>query len=155
MLIKMTILAFLGSVFPVILFNIDRKKALYAGLGGAIGWVVYSIFLERTGSSVIGSFFGAFIVNLYSELMARIMRTPASMFYVPGIFPLVPGMAAYSTITYLVEKNFTSALDKGMLTLGIGGAIGFGIMLSTTLVKFITKVRSKRSKKRLDKGNIF
>ena len=45
MLIKMTILAFLGSVFPVILFNIDRKKALYAGLGGAIGWVVYSTCL--------------------------------------------------------------------------------------------------------------
>jgi hypothetical protein len=44
---------------------------------------------------------------------------------------------------------------KLKLTLGIGGAIGFSIMLSTTFVKSIAKVRSKRSKKRLDKGNIF
>ncbi|WP_242863395.1 threonine/serine exporter family protein [Clostridium botulinum] len=35
-----------------------------------------------TGSSIIGSFWGAFVVNAYSEIMARIIKTPASMFYV-------------------------------------------------------------------------
>lgn len=141
MLIKMTLLAFLGSVFPVILFNIDRKKIGWAGLGGAIGWIAYSIVFAEMGSSIIGSFFGAFVVNLYSELMARKLKTPASMFYIPGIFPLVPGITAYSTITYLVEANFGAALNKGVLTLAIGGAIAFGMMLSSTIVKFISKVR--------------
>lgn len=141
MLIKMTLLAFLGSVFPVILFNIDRKKIGWAGLGGAIGWIAYSIVFAEMGSSIIGSFFGAFVVNLYSELMARKLKTPASMFYIPGIFPLVPGITAYSTITYLVEANFRAALNKGVLTLAIGGAIAFGMMLSSTIVKFISKVR--------------
>lgn len=142
MLIKMTLLAFLGSVFPVILFNIDRKKIGWAGLGGAIGWIAYSIVFAEMGSSIIGSFFGAFVVNLYSELMARKLKTPASMFYIPGIFPLVPGITAYSTITYLVEANFGAALNKGVLTLAIGGAIAFGMMLSSTIVKFISKVRA-------------
>lgn len=140
MSVKMVALAFVGSVFPVILFNIDRKKIIYAGIGGALGWIIYSIILTKTSSEVIGSFFGALVVNAYSELMARIIKTPASMFYVPGIFPLVPGITAYSTITYLVQSNFTAAQSSGILMLGIAGAIAFGIMLSSTFFGFISKI---------------
>ncbi|GKU24527.1 threonine/serine exporter family protein [Clostridium folliculivorans] len=140
MSIKMITLAFVGSIFPVILFNIDRKKIIFAGIGGALGWIVYSIVLNKTSSEVLGSFFGALVVNAYSELMARIIKTPASMFYVPGIFPLVPGITAYSTITYLVQSNFTAAQNSGVLMLGIAGAIAFGIMLSSTFFGFISKI---------------
>lgn len=140
MLIKMTLLSFLGSVFPVILFNIDRKKIIWCGLAGALGWVVYSLNLTLSGSEVIGSFWGAFAVNIYSEFMARIIKTPASMFYVPGIFPLVPGITAYSTIIAIVQVNFPVALNKGILTLAIGGAIAFGIMLSSTIIRLISNI---------------
>lgn len=145
MLLKMTILSFLGSVFPVILFNIDRKKIIWTGIGGALGWIAYSITLDFSGSTVIGSFFGAIAVNIYSEIMARVKKTPASMFYVPGIFPLVPGITAYSTINYVVQGKFNEALSKAALTLAIGGAIAFGIMLSSTLVKFITQLANKNN----------
>ncbi|MBW6409436.1 threonine/serine exporter family protein [Clostridium weizhouense] len=145
MLIKMTMLAFLGSVFPVILFNIDRRKIIWTGIAGAFGWIIYSIIFEITSSQVISSFWGAFAVNIYSEFMARKKKTPASMFYIPGIFPLVPGITAYSTISYIVENNFNDALNKGILTLSIGGAIAFGIMLSSTVVRFISKLKFKWS----------
>ncbi len=135
MLIKMTALAFLGSVFPVILFNIDRKKIFWAGLGGALAYLAYSIALDSSGSQVLSSFWGAFTVNIYSELMARIKKTPAAMFYVPGIFPLVPGVTAYSTISLIVNGSYSEAMSMGMLTLALGGAIAFGIMLSSTLIK--------------------
>lgn len=140
MLIKMTLLSFLGSVFPVILFNIDRKKIIWCGLAGALGWVVYSLNFTLSSSEVIGSFWGAFAVNIYSEFMARIIKTPASMFYVPGIFPLVPGITAYSTIIAIVQVNFPVALNKGILTLAIGGAIAFGIMLSSTIIRLISNI---------------
>jgi uncharacterized membrane protein YjjB (DUF3815 family) len=136
----MITLAFVGSIFPVILFNIDRRKIIFAGIGGALGWIVYSLVLSKTTSEVIASFFGALAVNAYSELMARIKKTPASMFYVPGIFPLVPGITAYSTVTYLVQKDFSSAQSTGILMLGIAGAIGFGIMLSSAFFGFISKI---------------
>jgi uncharacterized membrane protein YjjB (DUF3815 family) len=136
----MITLAFVGSIFPVILFNIDRRKIIFAGIGGALGWIVYSLVLSKTTSEVIASFFGALAVNAYSELMARIKKTPASMFYVPGIFPLVLGITAYSTVTYLVQKDFSSAQSTGILMLGIAGAIGFGIMLSSAFFGFISKI---------------
>lgn len=144
MLIKMTFLAFLGSVFPVILFNIDRKKILWCGLAGALGWIAYSIFLTLTNSSVFASFFGAFAVNFYSEIMARIIKTPSSMFYVPGIFPIVPVFTAYTTVIALVQGNFPEALHKGILTLSIGFAIAFGIMLSFTIFKILHNIKLRK-----------
>jgi len=143
MLIKMTLLAFLGSVFPVILFNIDRKKIFWCGLAGALGWIVYSLFLTLTGSSVFASFFGAFAVNFYSEIMARIIKTPSSMFYVPGIFPLVPGFTAYTTVISMVQGDFNTALHKGVLTIAIGFAIAFGIMLSFTVFRILCNLKFK------------
>lgn len=141
MLLKMTLLSFLGSVFPVILFNIDRKKIIWCGLAGGLGWIAYSITLNQTSNSVIASFVGALIVNLYSELMARIIHTPASMFYIPGIFPLVPGILAYSSITSFLEKDYASALNNGILTVAIGIAISFGIMISSSLIKSLSKLK--------------
>lgn len=143
MLLKMTLLSFLGSVFPVILFNIDRKKIIWCGLAGGLGWIAYSITLSQTSNSIIASFIGALIVNLYSELMARIIHTPASMFYIPGIFPLVPGILAYSSITSLLEKDYASALNNGILTVAIGVSISFAIMISSSIIKSISRIKNK------------
>ena len=96
----------------------------------------------------MASFFGALAVNTYSEFMARIIKTPASMFCIPGIFPLVPGITAYSAVTYFVDKNFNMAQNKGLLTLGIAGAIGFGILISSSVIEYIFKMKKYYSRKR-------
>lgn len=138
-MIKQILLAFLGSIFPVILFNIDRKKIIWTGFCGAIGWALYLIIYQYTSSPIMASFAGAFIVGIYSEVMARIIKTPAVQFSIPGIFPLVPGITAYNTIRHIVEQNNSEAYSKGMQTLAVGGAIAFGIMLSSTSFRFISK----------------
>jgi uncharacterized membrane protein YjjB (DUF3815 family) len=144
--IKQIVLAFFGSVFPVILFNIDRKKIIWAGICGVVGWVTYNIVLGYANSVVMASFLGALMVGLYSEFMARKLKTPASMFSIPGIFPLVPGITAFNTIKYIVENQPTLAFDKGMQTIAVGGAIGFGIMLSSTAVRFANIMNQKKYK---------
>ncbi len=139
MSLKMIFLAFGGSLFPVILFNIDRKKIFFAGISGMLGWIAYSLTLEKTGSPIVSSFFGATAVNMYSELMARIIKAPASTLYIPGIFPLVPGFIAYDAIIFLVEKNYAAAQDYGIQVLEIAGSIGFGMMLSSSVIQYIFK----------------
>jgi len=143
-MIIQVILAFFGSVFPAILFNIDRKKILWAGLCGAIGWTVYLLIFYGTNSPITASFVGAIAVGVYSESLARILKTPAFGFLIPGIFPLVPGFTAYTTLRFIVESNFSEALNKGIQTLAVGGSIGFGIMLSTAIFKFISRIRKKQ-----------
>lgn len=143
-MVKQIILAFLGSIFPVILFNIDRKKIVWTGFSGAFGWATYLLVYKHNNSPVMASFAGAFVVGLYSEILARKLKTPTMQFSVPGIFPLVPGITAYNTVSAIVEQNYAFASSKGMQVLGVGGAIAFGIMLSTTTFNFISKLLRKR-----------
>lgn len=140
MVIKQVILAFFGSIFPVILFNIDRKKIIWTGFSGAIGWAAYLIVYKYIHSPAMSSFVGAFMVGVYSELMARKLKTPAMQFSIPGIFPLVPGITAYYAINSIVEQNYNLAYSKGLQTIAVGGAIAFGIMLSSTTIRFIAKI---------------
>lgn len=144
-MIKQIVLAFFGSMFPVILFNIDRKKIIWTGFCGAIGWAVYLLVYNFTYSSIMASFIGAFVLGIYSEIMARKLKTPAIEFSIPGIFPLVPGITAYKTISFIVEHNYSQAFSKCMLTLGVAGAVGFGIMLSSTSFRFISKIKRTSS----------
>lgn len=143
-MIKQIVLAFFGSVFPVILFNIDRKKIVWTGFCGALGWASYLGVYEYIHSPIMASFAGAFVVGIYSEFMARRLKTPAVQFSIPGIFPLVPGITAYNTVRNIVEQNSSAAYSKAMQTLAVAGAIGFGIMLSSTTVKFIVKLSEGR-----------
>lgn len=145
-MIKQIILAFFGSVFPVILFNIDRKKIIWTGFCGVFGWTAYIIVYNHRSSPIMASFAGAFIVGIYSELMARRLKTPAVQFSIPGIFPLVPGITAYTTIRYIVEQNISQAYFKGMETIAVGGAVAFGIMISSASFRFISKVIETNTK---------
>lgn len=144
-MIKQITLAFLGSIFPVILFNIDRKKIIWAGFCGAIGWATYISVYYLQDSIGMASFVGAFAVGIYSEFMARKLKTPAIQFSIPGMFPLVPGIIAYKTINYIVEQNYSAAYSNGIQVIIASGAIGFGIMLSTTTFRFISKLTKRKS----------
>ena len=146
-MIKQIVLAFFGSIFPVILFNIDRKKIIWTGFCGALGWATYLLVFQYKCSPVMASFSGTFIVGIYSEIMARRLKTPAIQFSIPGIFPLVPGITAYNTISCIAAERYAEASSKGMQTLAVAGAIAFGIMLSSTTFRFVSKLmNSKKSK---------
>jgi uncharacterized membrane protein YjjB (DUF3815 family) len=147
-MIKQIILAFFGSIFPVILFNIDRKKIIWAGFCGAIGWATYISVFNYRHSVVMASFAGAFIVGIYSEFMARKLKTPTIQFSIPGIFPLVPGITAYKTISYIVDQSYYAAYSEGIQVIVAAGAIGFGIMLSSTTFRFISKLSKLNKKKK-------
>jgi len=140
-MIKQIILAFLGSVFPAILFNIDRKKLIWAGVSGTLAWITYLIIFNYAGSVTISTFMGAFVVGVYSEVMARKLKAPSMQFSIPGIFPLVPGVMAYNTVIYIVDQNYDLAYTNAMKTIIVGGAIAFGMMLSSTTYKFFSKIQ--------------
>lgn len=134
------LLAFFGSIFPAILFNIDRKKLIWAGISGALAWVVYLGVYTYTRGVVLGTFAGAFVVGIYSEIMARLIKAPGMQFSIPGIFPLVPGVMAYNTVIYVVEGNYDKAFVNATQTVVVAGAIAFGIMIAATTYRFFVKI---------------
>ncbi len=129
------VLAFVGSFCAGFLFNIKGSKLLWAGLSGMVGWIVYASVLTVTGQLFLSVFAGAVAVGVFSEIMARILKMPATVFSIPGIFPLVPGIAAYETIQFLLSDKLREAGGKMVETIAGAGAIAFGILLVTALFK--------------------
>ena len=138
---KELLLAFFGSFLPAILFNIEKKNLGWAGISGLVGWAIYKILTYLTCMPVIATFFGAAAIGFYSEIMARRLKTPASVFSISGIYPLVPGITAYLVVENIVTGNLPTALNKGIETLAYAGAIAFGIMLVTASIQFQAKYK--------------
>jgi len=137
------LLAFMGSLCVGVLFNVKRKNLIWVGLSGTLGWIAYSFFSKMTEEMIVPTFMGALIVGLYSEFAARAFRSPATIFSISGIFPLVPGIAAYNTIQYIVENKLQEAAAKGVETMAAAIAIAFGIMLTSTAFRFARKLAGK------------
>lgn len=137
------LLAFLGSACPGILFNIERRKLMWTGLSGVIGWMVYIWFYGQTGKVIFSTFVGAVFVGLYSEIMARIQKSPATLFSISGIFPLVPGIGAYNTVQLVMENKLGEAAGKGIETVASAAAIAFGIMLMSAAYRIFFRFKAR------------
>lgn len=133
------VLAFVGSFCAGLLFNVKGSRLLLTGFSGVLGWMVYIWTSGMTGSSMISIFAGAVAVGVYSETAARIFKSPASVFSIPGIFPIVPGIAAYEAIQFLFSDKLPNAGEKIVETLSGAGAIAFGILLVTAGFRFFSR----------------
>lgn len=141
------VLSFITSIAPAVVFNTSRRNLVWAGLSGVIGWIIYIFLFERTGDVILSVFAGALGIGIYSETMARFLKTPATVYTLPGIFPIVPGVPAYNTIEYIVKQDILNAVTTGLQTLGSSCAIAFGIMLASAVFRFYSRIRMKTESK--------
>jgi uncharacterized membrane protein YjjB (DUF3815 family) len=118
-----------------IMYRIPRKVLLYGALNATLGWVVTALLISAGTNAVAANFFGSVALGAASEALARLLRTPAIVFVIPGFFPLVPGREAYTTMRYLVEGRYGPALEMAVLTMLTAGAIAFGIFVSITVYR--------------------
>lgn len=139
------ILAFFGSVCAGSIFNVRGYKLVFTGLSGVAGWMVYIWLMTISDHSVISIFAGAIAVGIYSESAARILKTPSTVFSIPGIFPIVPGIAAYEAIQYMTLNDLNSAGGKLVETLTGACAIAFGILLVTALFRIASGQKNKQN----------
>lgn len=130
--------SFLGSLCPAILYNIEKRNLLWAGFAGMLGMLIYDrLLFLYPNAALVSVFLGTAAVAVYSEIMARIRKAPSTIFSIPGIFPLVPGVDAYRTIQLLSEQNYTEAMAYGVSTAAKAGLIAFGILIVSAVFRKI------------------
>ncbi len=115
-----------------------------SSLGGGVGWAV-CLLCAFTGSDVIQYFAGAVAVALYAEVMARLLKAPATGFLVVGILPFVPGGGIYYTMEYCLSGNTQLFLSTGIHTFGVAGAVAVGLLLASSLVRLALPLFQRRN----------
>lgn len=133
MIVIQTIAAFFVTVFFSTMFNNSKKHLFYNGLVGAFGWLAYLMVLESYESVVVASFVASLIVSVSSMILSVKRKAPITVFQIPGIIPLVPGMGMYNTLYAVISNDYDDAIVHLFLTLQIAGAIAMGMMLVYTL----------------------
>lgn len=135
-----TLAAIMGSFGFGIIFNIKGINLLFASLGGGLSWLSYLFLLECGVSDIIAMFFSAIIFSIYSEIFARILKTPVTTLVICCLIPLVPGAGMYNTMYEIITGNTTEALSLALTTLASAGNLALGIILVSTITRHIKKI---------------
>lgn len=149
-LIEEVIAAAVGTMAFALMFHVPRQYYFCGGIAGGAGWLVYRA-LELHVDSLMGPVCaGAFTVVFLSRIFAVRKKCPVTMFLIPGIFPLVPGMGIYQTAQALVGSDWDLAAAKGLTSIKFAVAIVGGILLGFEIPQrcfSLLESRKRRSEK--------
>ena len=131
-----TILAsFLACSGFVLVFNVHGWGKVLCALGGAITWAAYCLADYAGGSSVLCFFIATIVATIFSEIMARIRKYPATSYLVISLLPLIPGAGIYYAAHQAVQSNLSGFLSYSTSTLSTAGALAVGILVVTSVIR--------------------
>ena len=143
--------ALLGSLGFALLFNVRRQLLPLAALGGALCWGAYLLAGRLTASVFLQSLAASAVTAVWSEILARIKKTPAQQYLIIGLIPLVPGGTLYYAMSALVRQDWAQAQLYGYrvsaFVLGIAAGVSLTLSLLDMLRNARRRVRTKHQQK--------
>ena len=130
--IELVIFSFFCSLGLGIVFRMNKKCLIWAGVGGALTRIVYLLMIEATDQIFLQSLCAAIVAALFAEIMAMNKKVPSTVFLYPSIIPLIPGSTLYSMCVNIILGNRSETLSytwECFLALG-GICLGF-VLIST------------------------
>ena len=128
-----------------ILYNLKGRKAYMCALGAFITWLGYIIAFKLYPNSFAATLFASAICAVFAQIMARVIKTPSSIFMTISVFPVIPGATLYYMMYGLVTANRDFALAKALELVLTCAAIVLGFMVVEVIYKYILK-RIKRKR---------
>ncbi len=143
------ITAVLGSIGFALLFRVRPKLMVSIGLGGFLTWGTYLLMFNLTEKIFLSSLIASIVCALYSEVLAKIQKTPATTILITSIVPLIPGSGLYYTMINIVQGNADEAIKNAYVTLEFALSIALGI---AAVLTFVSMLLQKKDSKRSEKG---
>lgn len=138
--------AFVGCGAFCFIFEMRRWRFILTAAG--IGMLAQVSYLLLSGFSTVSQLLLATIVTAtLSEIFARVLKTPATVFLIIGIIPLVPGGGLYYTMESLVNGDMQMFTQYGMETVASAGAIAVGSSLVSAVTRLLAVRRNVRREK--------
>ena len=136
--------AFIACMGFGLVFNIRGFGLPICGVGAMLGWLVYLLTTAAGAVDVLAAFVAAIAIGIYSEVMARVRRCPATGYLQVALLPLVPGAGIYYTMRYCVEGQTQLFLSTLLHTLGVAAALSVGAMLASSVPRILRLSRGGR-----------
>ena len=134
--------ALLGSAGFALIFNVRKQLLPLAALGGLVCWGVYLLAGCATKSVFLQSFAASAATAVWSEVLARVKKTPAQQYLIIGLIPLVPGGSA------LVRQDWAQAQFYGYRVSAFVLGIAAGVSLTLSLLDMLLNARRRVQKRK-------
>ena len=141
-MILQLISAFIAIAAFAVFMSIPRKHIVWCGLLGAGCWLIY-LLLEPIGI-IIATFISTIFISLSSHILARILKSPVTVFLIPSIMALVPGAYLYRAAYHFFRGSGSLAVQQLTMTLEIAGAIAAAIFLTDSLFILLKRAAPKK-----------
>lgn len=129
--------AAVGTLAFAMFFNIHGQKLLIATIGGFIAWGTYLLAEYFSGDPYFSGFMASVISTIFAELMARLFKTPVTVFLVPTVISLIPGAALYRSMNALMQKDYAGFRAESFYTLLFAASMAAGITLTTISFRMV------------------
>ena len=140
-MIVSTLLSALATIAFAILNQVPKKAIIPSGILGIVAWMFLNGALKNGANVIAANFMASLAVSLLSEMFARYYRMPVTVFAVPGIIVLVPGMDAYFAMRDFVTHHYMNGMSMATETVLIAGAISTGLVIAGVLMRSIWRQR--------------
>ncbi|MCQ2511103.1 MAG: threonine/serine exporter family protein [Lachnospiraceae bacterium] len=124
--------ALVGTFGYCFLVHLRKCYIPAAAIGGLLVWAVYLLGMDSNLGVFWSALFAALCGGIYGDVMARVYKTPSTIFFIPAIIPLVPGSNLYYTLFYTVYKDIAMARENAFKTIMFSLAIAVGISAVAT-----------------------
>ena len=147
--------AWISAVGFALIINVPHRALILCGFSGTAGWMVYwwgyQLGLGRLGSNLLG----ALLIGILGVVFARIKKCPVTVFNIPGIVPLVPGVPAYQAVRALVDGQLSDAEDLILRVAIVTIAIAMGFLLAQLVAEVFFNINIESNKIRFGIISIF
>ena len=131
--------ATVGTLGFAFVFNIRGKKIVFAALGGMLSWVLYLTLGFFLKDETLRYLIVSVTISVYAEILARLLKTPTTVFSIISLIPLIPGGSLYYTMTGAFSGDTLSFMGNGIRTLKLAAALSIGIVLVSTTTVYVKK----------------
>lgn len=128
---------FLGTVFFAGLLHAPLRAIPAAAAIGGAGFLAWQAVSQKEGAAFAAFFAATLLMAIAGEIMARIMKMPATVFITTAIIPIVPGIGLYQTMLLMVEQNPAAAASQGLATLSAIGAMALALAVNSLLMQLV------------------
>lgn len=133
-----------------LIFNIRGKILIHTSIAGALSWFfcLYGNYLSWDYAPTY--FIATLVLAFYAEIVSRLTKTITTAILIPALIPLAPGGGIYYTVYYALDKQYITALSKGVDTMIIAGSMAIGVLTAPVIMKIFDELvyLSKKAKEK-------
>lgn len=136
--------ASLAALGFAILFTVPKRALWAVALLASVAYASRQIALLNGLDLVVGSLAASCFIGLIGIQLAHWVHTPTTVFVIPAVIPMVPGVFAYRTMMGLLEISRSSQVSNeillqtasnGLNTVFILLALAVGVSLPSLLFR--------------------